>query len=317
MKPRVSVIIPAFNRERTIERAVQSALSQRCADVEVIVVDDGSTDGTLQKLKAFDDKIVVIRQQNAGPGAARNRGIEAATGEYIAFLDSDDEWLPGKLQRQLDIFNATPEVGLVAGSARCVDEEGQFVEYRVMNKRGNILEEILYINFVITSTVLLRAEILKPLRQWFKTELKPAEDFELWVRLSARHHFEIIPDILINYELSRHALTSQHPIDTFEALYHKIYAGFLNDEMAGAIVKAHSRRLEANIQLLVAAQYYQRGLGFRARKKLLHAFWLAPLMMFRPANMTMFLLPLHIRDLLRHYLQLRKQERGASGNSVV
>lgn len=100
----VSIIIPAFNRESTIAASVESALAQDHPKIEVIVVDDGSTDGTIGELERFGDRIVVIRQPNAGPSAARNRGVANAKGEIVAFLDSDDLWLPGKVSRQVALM---------------------------------------------------------------------------------------------------------------------------------------------------------------------------------------------------------------------
>ncbi len=109
----VSVIIPTYNRARTIERAVNSVLAQTWKEVEVIVVDDGSTDQTSEVLKVYGDKIRVIHQQNGGASAARNTGIKAATGEIISFLDSDDEWLPSKTERQVKLLQRTESSGVV------------------------------------------------------------------------------------------------------------------------------------------------------------------------------------------------------------
>jgi glycosyltransferase involved in cell wall biosynthesis len=107
--PLVSAIIPTYNREHIIGEAVESALGQTYSNVEVIVVDDGSKDDTLERLKQFGDRIRVIRQANAGPAAARNRGIEESRGELIAFLDSDDLWLPEKIERQVTLLERAGE----------------------------------------------------------------------------------------------------------------------------------------------------------------------------------------------------------------
>jgi hypothetical protein len=109
--PRVSIVIPTYNRERTVGAAVQSALDQTYRDFEIIVVDDGSNDGTAEILRRFDGQIRVIRQPNAGASAARNRGIAAGYGDVVAFLDSDDTWSPGKLARQMALLDQLgPEV---------------------------------------------------------------------------------------------------------------------------------------------------------------------------------------------------------------
>ncbi len=109
----VSAIIPTYNRARTIERAVNSVLGQSWQPMEVIVVDDGSTDQTTDILARYGDRIRLIRQKNQGPSAARNAGIMAARGEIISFLDSDDSWLPDKVERQVKLLQATESQGVV------------------------------------------------------------------------------------------------------------------------------------------------------------------------------------------------------------
>jgi glycosyltransferase involved in cell wall biosynthesis len=108
--PLVSVIVPVFNGARFLAQAIDSILAQRYAPLELIVVDDGSTDATPAVAERYDGKLRYLRQANAGPAAARNAGIVAARGAILAFLDSDDLWLPGKLARQVDRFIARPEL---------------------------------------------------------------------------------------------------------------------------------------------------------------------------------------------------------------
>lgn len=116
--PRVSAVIPVFNGERFVAEALDSVLGQEYPALELIVVDDGSTDGTAAVLDRYGDRIRRFRQSNAGSGAARNRGLRLATGEYLAFLDSDDRWLPGRLQKQVDVLMSQPHVQLVWGFVR-------------------------------------------------------------------------------------------------------------------------------------------------------------------------------------------------------
>jgi len=122
--PVVSVIIPAYNHVRFVGQCIDSVLTQTYTDYEVVVVDDGSQDGTSAILQGYGDRIVYIRQENAGTQAARNRAIRASTGEFIALLDSDDAWLPMKLQRQLAAFDARPDVGMIYALAYAMDEAG-------------------------------------------------------------------------------------------------------------------------------------------------------------------------------------------------
>src|SRR5215510_11775591 len=111
--PLVSIIIPAYNSAAYIEEAIRSALEQDYEEKEIIVVDDGSTDSTPDILKSLQEQIVVLSQVNAGAGAARNRGLKHAKGTYIAFLDSDDFWVPGKLRLQIEYLEEKPKVGAV------------------------------------------------------------------------------------------------------------------------------------------------------------------------------------------------------------
>ena len=104
MKPLVSAIIPNYNYSRYIGEAVESALNQTYKNIEVIVVDDGSCDDSLKVLSAYVDRIKVVSQKNAGVAMARNNGVEVSTGEYVAFLDADDVWLPDKVEKQVDRF---------------------------------------------------------------------------------------------------------------------------------------------------------------------------------------------------------------------
>ena len=123
--PKVSVIIPTYNRQDLVQEAIDSVLNQTFRDWELIVVDDGSTDQTPSVLQErYDSRIIYIYQENQGESAARNRGLYSATGEYVAFLDSDDLWHPKKLQRQIEVFAEKPELGLVSTQAYWINYEG-------------------------------------------------------------------------------------------------------------------------------------------------------------------------------------------------
>lgn len=116
--PLVSVVIPVCNGERYLREALESVFAQGHRPIEVIVIDDGSTDNSAEIASSFDSTVSVIRQQNQGPAAARNRGIEASSGEFIAFLDADDLWLPEKLDRQVAHFKAHPDLDIVGARQR-------------------------------------------------------------------------------------------------------------------------------------------------------------------------------------------------------
>ncbi|MCS7351792.1 MAG: glycosyltransferase family A protein, partial [Anaerolineae bacterium] len=124
MRAKVSVIIPCYNQGMFLAEAIQSIIDQDYSDKEIIVVDDGSTDNTRDVVLRFKDKIMYIRQDNKGVARARNIGIQASSGDYIAFLDADDVALPGRLKLEAEILDQFPEVGLVASDAYLINEMG-------------------------------------------------------------------------------------------------------------------------------------------------------------------------------------------------
>src|SRR5438034_9298591 len=139
----VSVIIPTYNYARYLAAAIESALAQTYAPLEIIVVDDGSTDDTLRILGAYGNRLRVLRQANQGAGAARNAGIAAARGEYVAFLDSDDLWHPRKLELQLARFASDPDLGLVHCGVEVLDEQGRTTGFLLDGLEGWMATEML------------------------------------------------------------------------------------------------------------------------------------------------------------------------------
>lgn len=199
-KPSVSVIIPTYNRAHLIGRAIQSVLNQTYQDFEIITVDDGSTDNTEEVVRRFrDERIRYIRhQKNKGVAVARNTGVKASRAEYVAFLDSDDEWLAKKLERQMEIVkNAAPRIGVVyTGFWRIKDNKRVYTpSSNIKPKEGDIYTSLLKGNFVGTSATLVRKECFGKAGM-FDERLPPAEDWEMWIRISKCYHFECIDEPL-------------------------------------------------------------------------------------------------------------------------
>jgi glycosyltransferase involved in cell wall biosynthesis len=203
----VSVIIPTYNRADTVAASVESALNQSYPDIEVIVVDDGSTDGTAEALAGHRGRITVIHQENAGPSAARNRGAAAAKGEIIAFLDSDDHWLPEKIERQVDLMRrAGPDVCSCVCNAIVMGEGGievgrtfdfagldfSFSEGVWTNPQSVLSTRFLLFNQVVA----IRREAFETLGG-FNPELRLLEDYELALRLSSFGAWAVIRDPLV------------------------------------------------------------------------------------------------------------------------
>jgi glycosyltransferase involved in cell wall biosynthesis len=193
--PRVSVIIPTFNRAWTVAEAIDSALDQRFASFEVIVVDDGSTDRTQEVLTRFGSDIRTLKQANAGVSAARNAGIRAAAGELIALLDSDDLWRPDKLAHQVAFFDSHPDC-LICQCREIWIRNGRRVnpKHRHRKSSGDIFLPSLELCLVSPSAVMMRRSLFDEIG-YFDETLPACEDYDLWLQVSAR-----FPVALIDFE---------------------------------------------------------------------------------------------------------------------
>ncbi len=195
--PEISIVIPTFNRCWSLQDAIASVLSQTFPRREVIVVDDGSTDATADLLAAYTDDIIVIRQENKGVSAARNAGVAAASGQYIAFLDSDDMWLPEKLFRQHAFFLSHPEA-VICQTDEIWIRNGVRVNpgHRHRKPSGMIFEPSLHLCLVSPSAVMLRKDILKDIGGFNET-FPACEDYDLWLRIGLYHPVHLIDSQLV------------------------------------------------------------------------------------------------------------------------
>jgi glycosyltransferase involved in cell wall biosynthesis len=192
----VTVIIPAYNCASTVAETLESVLAQDHAATEVVVVNDGSKDDTLQVLSRFGERIRVIDQPNAGPPAARNTGLRAARGEYIAFLDADDVWIQGKLAAQARHLDTNPDVGTVFTDWYVWNPEpdGSFrrrpeIEARTVDDRidpslsGWLYPRLLFGSELLTTTVMMRASVIRRMGD-FDVRLWNGDDYDYWLRAS-------------------------------------------------------------------------------------------------------------------------------------
>ncbi len=195
--PLVSVIIPTYNRASVLERAISSVLAQTFKDFELIVVDDGSRDSTPELLSQFDGKLTALFEANKGVSAARNLGIRHSQGELLAFLDSDDEWLPEKLERQTALFAGagplfvchTDEIWLRAGI--------QVTQKSYHFKQGGcFFDRALERCLISPSSAMISRSLLEKVGQ-FDEELIAAEDYDLWLRITAFHEVHFVAEPLV------------------------------------------------------------------------------------------------------------------------
>ena len=199
--PLVSVIIPTYNRASLVIRAIRSVLKQTFQDFEIMVVDDNSTDRTEEAVKGIDDNRIryAKHRENKGPATARNTGLRMATGNYVAFLDSDDEWLAPKLEEQLKLFrNGKDALGVVHTGVAIVHEStGKVMETWIPRHRGHVFEKCLVSMCVSSgaSTAMVKREALDRVRGFDET-LKSCEDWDLWIRIAKYYEFDFLPQIL-------------------------------------------------------------------------------------------------------------------------
>jgi glycosyltransferase involved in cell wall biosynthesis len=198
-EPLVSVVITAYNYGHFVTEAVDSALAQTYRNVEVLVIDDGSTDDTRQRLQPYGDRIRYHYQENQGLSAARNTGIRLARGEFIAPLDADDLWHPRKLEVQMRVFERRPEVGLVAARQR-EDYPSSWCATDDAPRQEITLEDLLVNSCFGPSTVVLRRDCLGDATP-FDPALRSVQDRDLWIRIAAGHPIVRIELPLVYYRL--------------------------------------------------------------------------------------------------------------------
>lgn len=205
---KISIITPTYNSSKFIKRTIQSVIDQSYTDWEYLIVDDGSTDNTVELINEYIKKETRIKffktQENSGgPALPKNIGIKNATGEYVAFLDHDDEWYIEKLQKQLDIFNSNKnsKLGIVACYVNIKDNDtNKLISKRNNYYRGNIIKELTNNNFLFTSScVMTKLSILKEAGP-FDSTFKVIEDWDMWIRISELgYDFDFVPEYLLNY----------------------------------------------------------------------------------------------------------------------
>ncbi|MEQ9670965.1 glycosyltransferase [Coleofasciculus sp. G2-EDA-02] len=202
--PLISVIIPVYNAEATIQETTQSVLNQTLSDLELIVINDGSQDSTLEIVSSIPDpRIKVFSYPNSGPQKSRNRGIEKATGEYLAFLDADDLWTPDKLDAQFQALQTHPEAAVAYSWTDWIDEKGQFWRRGTyISASGDVQAKLLLIDFIGSgSNPLIRRQALEKVGN-FDESLVGGQDWDMWLRLAACYPFAVVPKPQVLYRKS-------------------------------------------------------------------------------------------------------------------
>jgi glycosyltransferase involved in cell wall biosynthesis len=207
--PIVSVVIPAYNAAAFVQGAIDSALAQTHRDLEVIVVDDSSTDETPALLASYGDRIRVHRQPNAGVAAARNAGAALASGEWIAFLDADDQWMPTKIERQLALA-AAPLIYSDRLNTGALGDLPELQSESTPMFDGDVFEALLLRgNFITTSSVLMTRALFGQLGG-FAPRPRVCEDWDLWLRVAASHPVALLREPAVRYRVSGTGLSGDY-----------------------------------------------------------------------------------------------------------
>jgi glycosyltransferase involved in cell wall biosynthesis len=274
--PLVSAIIPTRNRAQQVTAAIDSALAQTFSDLEVVVVDDGSEDATPDVVAAYGGAVRYVHTTNGGPARARNVGAQVGTGEWIAFLDDDDTWLPQKIERQLQAADDCPSCGAVFTDYSVVS--GDRVEQRSVKAMidpvpsGWVFGELFWRNFICTCTVLVRRSVFAAV-EGFDESLRQAEDWHLWLRIAARYQWLFVDQVLTR--VSRGSRTSglsddvEGRLEACQAALGKIVAEF-------PCLRAQARSMRARQQLSAGIKYLAVQDYVRARRCIVQGLRLDP-----------------------------------------
>ncbi len=198
--PLISVIIPTFNRSDLLRRAIDSVLSQSFKDFELIVVNDGSTDNTEKTLAEYNDITLLNLKHNSGVSCARNRGVKHSGGEWVSFLDSDDQWLPNKLQEQVEWMFHTPQCTIFQSREIWIRDGKRVNQPRALRKKeGDLFFESLQRCSITPSTVMIRRSLFEE-HGGFDEALPACEDYDLWLRITASERVGLVDrEHLIRY----------------------------------------------------------------------------------------------------------------------
>lgn len=256
------MIIPTYNRRDLLPRALDSVLAQTMPVDEIIVIDDGSTDGTEDMLRArYGDRIRYVWQPNAGVSAARNHGLRLAQGRYLALLDSDDLWLPTKTERQVSFLDAQPDFGMVVCDVERIDGEYRHIDVLrrrdIVREDGWVLRWILHNPALVPASVLMRREVFDQLGG-FDEQLRTAEDLEFHLRVARHWKIGVVEQALVR------AMRGHDGLSAADSTYDD-YVRVVEAAVAGARGNVDDRELDEAL----AGTYFRnaRGMLIRGRWK--------------------------------------------------
>ena len=272
--PLVGVVIPNFNYSKYLPEAIDSVLAQTYPNIEIIVVDDGSTDNSIDILQNYEGKIRVIQQANSGVSAARNRGVSESQGKFIAFLDADDSWLPRKIERQISEFLTDPKLGLVHVGVNETDSVGNTLRIRRDGMEGEVSQELLLLRSAVLgggSGLMVPRDVFDKIGG-FDLNLSTSADWEIFYRISSRYPVGFVNETLVKYRMHGTNMHGNVPQMQRELLYafEKI---FKDDDVA---IQSIRRNAYGNLYQILAGSYFRYGDYLRFLKCAVASLWFTP-----------------------------------------
>jgi glycosyltransferase involved in cell wall biosynthesis len=271
--PTISVIVPAYNAARTILETINSVLQQTFSDFELIVINDGSTDQTLERLSTVKDpRLKIFSYSNGGLSTARNRGITHAEGEFIAFLDADDLWTVDKLELQLAALQQHPEAGVAYSWNYSMDEKGEsFSAKNPIFFEGNVYAQLLVDNFIVNgSNCMIRKQAVESVGE-FDPAVAGAADWDYWLRLAAHWPFVVVRQYQVFYRASSGSMSAN--IEYME----RCTLAVLEKAFQAAPLEMQSLKKQslANAYTYLAYKYWTLVAGSDGAKKAAEKLWIA------------------------------------------
>lgn len=276
MNSLVSAIVPAYNAEAYVAGAIRSVLAQTYSRIEVIVIDDGSTDGTADVVAGFGHAVRYLHQSNSGVSSARNRGMAQATGDYICFLDADDEWLPRKIEVQLGRLAARPEaIASFTATVHVDSRTGIEVIERCRVEPDMVQGLLLYASIVGAgaSTGLIRRDTMARVGG-FDPDLSQCADWDMWIRLAEIGPFDVIDEPLVRYRV--HGMNMSRNIPLLEGDTLRTLGKFFRDPRHNEHYGALRRQVYSNHFMILSGSYLHAGALSSSLRCLGHAVTLHP-----------------------------------------
>lgn len=283
--PKVSVIIPTYNRANFIVEAIQSVLDQSFQDFEITVIDDGSNDNTKEVVASFKDlRIKYIFQENQGICIARNNGVKASGGEYVVFLDSDDALVENALKSGVQVLNSNTDVGLTFGQSYAMDESGHILSLRKIKYRQPGIwrgtEEIINLfynhNYIAPSRTMLRRKAVIDAGLFDPAFSSGSEDFELWVRIAKKYATAYIAEPFAKYRIHKDKISAGRYMNDHARAHRHIYAKIFKDPEVGHLFASQRTKAYFHLHMRLAVYALDEEKLYLSRKYLLKALRIHP-----------------------------------------